>query len=281
MASVALASTWCVAQADTLNVVFEVTPTQLGETQEINGALQYVPVSGALAQPFLVQYSIDMTPFITGRQSRDPGQADKTLAYALFSTSTVMNDSPYTAMFSASPLNAEASISRNALGSSVGIQRTLTHSSDSTVDEFSLSSRDSMDAYRWSLPAPEVGSIVFDVAISLRQLVGAGVTPGSIQPFTGLELAAWLQAQQGQTFENAYQQSAWQLIHLNSLIQPGENPIDGALGVTSDYSKVSMSGNLTIKSVAVVPEPSSVILSALGLIGMGCVLRRRSASSVS
>lgn len=280
MAGIALAATLCVAQADTINVVFEVTPTQLGETQDDFVPLQYAPVSGALAQPFLVQYSIDLTPSVTGRQSRDPGQADSTLAYSLFDTRTTQNASPYTAMFAVSPLNAETG-TRTSNGPTTGIQRTLRHSTDLTTDSFSLNSSDRLEAYRTGSTYTTVGTLYSTVSISLQLPVGAGVAPESIQPFTGLELAAWLQAQQGQTFANAYQQSGLQILNLSSLIKPGANPIDGSLGVTSSYSKVSMSGNLTIKSVTVVPEPSSMILSALGLIGMGWVLRRRNANLVS
>lgn len=251
------------AGAETVEVLMDVTSTSRSLGQLVNGEYVVTEDAGFQAQTFTysVRFDLDSALITPAEPTSD---FDKTI-YGGFN---LLSDSvtPYTASLLAMAPSEAPSFSAPFAGYILSVPGSSTATEPLPVSQSASFNNFSM----WGGLGIGSGHTFYSRSLSVNSL-GAPTSADDLKAWTPAEYLAYLQAQTGRTLVGAYQEGYDSQV-TDSV--PGSWFGFGTPVVVS-HDSVSIQGDMVIRSVAVVPEPSTYVLMGLGLSLVAAVRRRR------
>ncbi|MDB5412845.1 MAG: putative exosortase interaction protein [Rubritepida sp.] len=126
----------------------------------------------------------------------------------------------------------------------------------------------------------DTGAGNFDIYLNYNQILWeTGSASGGTGGFGGVSAAAGFNAGQAGNPDGTYYQFPGSLVN-GALIDGGPNSLTANTndGVTGQYIFQVRNGTIVVPPVTTVPEPASMAMFGMGLVGLGMVRRRRGRS---
>lgn len=262
------------AQAEVVEMVVDVTATTRQVSHLDQGTL--VTTNDASFQPqqfqWVVRFDLDQ-PYVTPSQ---PVNGDTQLYASTFFKGGSTSDTPYSAgLLSLVPPSSPV------LFPDVGQVYAVLMTKDMMMPFSSAQPVDIHTGFNSGLTWQAVSdglatTTTYGRAMSFSD-TGAAIPNSAFHAWTGQEFVSYLQSQAGKTYVGGFNES------FNQWVQKANPPGDVILVSNAPDALVAqdsivISGDVSIQSVAVVPEPASYALMGLGLPLIAAALRRRRAA---